>query len=151
MGTITGTASVEIDAPIGEVYSVAADVEGSLRWQPEFKVAECLARDSDGNQALVYMELDVKVRRLGSKVRFSYEEKRIAWEQEDGPLKSVEGSWEFEDLSEARTRVTYRLEVDLGRKLSLVIRGPLVGVLSDQLIKTMPNRLKGFIEDSAAS
>jgi ribosome-associated toxin RatA of RatAB toxin-antitoxin module len=151
MGTIGGSASTEIEAPIAVVYEAAADVEASPRWQPEIKVAECLERDGDGNQALVHMETDAKVRRLGSDIRFSYEApKRISWVQEDGDLKSVEGSWELEDLGDGRTRATYRLEVDLGRTLGLLIRGPLVGVLKGQLVNNMPERLKGFVENDSA-
>jgi hypothetical protein len=151
MGTITGTASTEIEAPIAAVYAVAADVEGSTRWQPEIKVADCRERDGDGNQVLTHMETDAKVRRIGSELRFSYEEpSRISWVQEDGDLKSVEGSWELEDLGEGRTRATYWLEVDLGRKLGLLIRGPLVGVLRGQLVDTMPEKLKRFMESDSA-
>jgi uncharacterized membrane protein len=151
MGTIDGSASIEIEAPIAAVYGVAADVEGSPRWQPEIKVAECLERDGDGNQVLVHMETDAKVRRLGSDIRFSYEgPSRISWVQEDGDLKSVEGSWELEDLGGERTRVTYWLEVDLGRTLGLLIRGPLVGVLRGQLVDTMPEKLKRFMESDSA-
>lgn len=151
MGTIDGSASTEIEAPIGEVYAIAADVEGSPRWQPEIKVAECIERDREGNQALVHMETDAKVRRLGSEIRFSYEEPgRISWVQEDGDLKAVEGSWELEDLGDGRTRVTYWLEVDLGRALGLLIRGPLVGVLRGQLVDTMPEKLKRFVEGDSA-
>jgi ribosome-associated toxin RatA of RatAB toxin-antitoxin module len=151
MGTIDGTASAEIAAPVADVYRVAADVEGSPRWQPEIKVAECIERDGDGNQVLVRMETDAKVRTLGSEIRFSYEPtSRIAWAQEDGDLKSVEGSWELEDLGDGRTRATYWLEVDLGRTLGLLIRGPLVGVLRGQLVDTMPEKLKRFMEAGAA-
>ena len=151
MGTIDGSASTEIEAPIETVYAVAADVEGSTRWQPEIKVAECIERDGDGNQVLVHMETDAKVRRLGSEMRFGFEAtSRITWAQEDGDLKSVEGSWELEDLGGGRTRATYRLEVDLGRMLGMVIRGPLVGVLRGQLVDTMPEKLKRFVESDAA-
>ncbi len=150
MGKINGSSSTEIEAPIAAVYKAAADVEASPRWQPEIAVAECLERDGNGNQALVHMETDVKVRRLSSDIRFSYEEpSRVAWVQEDGDLKSVEGSWEFEDLGEDRTRVTYWLEVDLGRTLGLLIRGPLVGVLKGQMVNSMPERLKRFVEDGS--
>ncbi len=149
MSTVSGSASTEIEAPIATVYAVAADVERSPQWQPEIKVAECRERDADGNQVLVHMETDAKVRRLGSEMRFSYEApSRIAWSQEDGDLKAVDGSWELEDLGEGRTRVTYWLEVDLGRKLGLLIRGPLVGVLRGQLVDTMPDKLKRFVEDA---
>jgi ribosome-associated toxin RatA of RatAB toxin-antitoxin module len=151
MGTIDGSASTEIEAPIAEVFAIAADVEGSPRWQPEIKVAECLERDAAGNQVLVHMETDAKVRRLGSEMRFSYEQpSRVAWSQEDGDLKSVEGSWELEDLGKGRTRVTYWLEVDLGRMLGMVIRGPVVGVLRGQLVDSMPVKLQVFVEGDSA-
>ena len=144
---IEGSASIEIDAPIGEVFAVAADVERSPRWQPQIKVAECLYRDADGRQVLVRTETDAKVRRLGSTLRFSYEEPTgIRWVQEEGDLKSVEGRWEFEDLGDDRTRATYSMTVDLGRMLGMVIRGPLVGVLRGQLVESMPGKLKGFVE-----
>lgn len=150
MGTIHGSASIEIEAPIEAVYAVAADVEGSPRWQPEIKVAECVERDG-GEQTLVHMETDAKVRTLGADMRFSYAQPtRIAWAQEAGDLKSVEGSWELEDLGDGRTGVTYSLEVDLGRVLGMVIRGPVVGVLRGQLIDSMPEKLKRFVEAESA-
>lgn len=148
MGTIDGSASVEIEAPIGEVFAAAADVEASPQWQPEIKVAECIERDGDGNQALMHMETDAGVRRLKSELRFSYQSPtRIGWVQEEGDLKSVEGSWELEDLGDGRTRVTYWLAVDLGRKLGLLIRGPIVGVLRGRMVESMPGKLKGFVEE----
>ena len=70
----------------------------------------------------------------------------ITWEQTEGDLKSVEGSWELEDLGEGRTRATYWMEVDLGRMLGMVIRGPLVGLLRGQLVESMPGKLKRFVE-----
>lgn len=150
MGKISGEASIDIEAPVADVYRLAADVEASPRWQPEIKVAECVERDGDGNQILVHMETDAKVRRLGSEIRFSYEEpNRISWVQEDGDLKSIEGHWALEDLDDRRTRATYWLEVDLGRTLGLLIRGPLVGVLRGQLVNSMPAKLKRFIESGA--
>jgi hypothetical protein len=95
----------------------------------------------------VRTETDAKVRRLGSTLRFSYDAPtRISWEQQQGDLSAVTGSWELEDLGEGRTRATYSLTVDLGRMLGMVIRGPLVGVLRGQLIETMPGKLKDFVE-----
>lgn len=150
MGTIHGSASAEIEAPIDAVYAVAADVEGSPRWQPEIKVAECLERDGE-EQTLVHMETDAKIRTLAADLRFSYEHPaRISWSQEDGDLKSVEGSWELEDLGDGRTRATYQLEADLGRVLGMLARGPVVGVMRGQLIDSMPEKLKRFVEDGSA-
>lgn len=151
VGTIDGSASTEIEAPIGDVFSVAADVEGSPRWQPEIKVAECLARDAAGRQVLVHTETDAKVRTLAADLRFSYDEPTgLSWIQEEGDLKSIEGSWAFEELGEGRTRATYSMSVDLGRMLGMVIRGPLVGVLRGQLVESMPEKLKRFVEGGSS-
>jgi len=145
---IHGSATEEINAPIDRVFEVAADVEGSPRWQPEIKRAEVLERDAEGRQVLVRTEADAKVRTLGSTMRFAYDKPRgLSWRQEDGDLKSVEGSWEFEDLGDGRTRATYSMTVDLGRMLGMVIRGPLVDVLRGQLVESMPGKLKKFVEN----
>jgi uncharacterized protein YndB with AHSA1/START domain len=147
VGTIDGSATAEIEAPIAEVFAIAADVEGSPRWQPEIKVAEVRKRGAEGRQVLVHTETDGKVRTLNSDLRFSYDEPAgLSWVQEDGDLKSVEGSWASEDLGDGRTRATYSMSVDLGRMLGMLIRGPLVGVLRGQLVESMPGKLKGFVE-----
>lgn len=144
---IEGRASADIEAPIEEVFAVAADVKGSPRWQPEIKSVEVVETNEDGHQVLVELETDAKVRTLKSTMRFGYDDPTgISWEQTEGDLKSVRGSWELEDLGEGRTRATYWMEVDLGRMLGMVIRGPLVGVLRGQLVESMPGKLKGFIE-----
>ena len=144
---IHGSATEEIEAPIDKVFEVAADVEGSPRWQPEIKRAEVLERDGDGRQVLVRTDSDAKVRRIGSTLRFSYDEPAgLSWVQEDGDLKSVEGSWEFEDLGGGRTRATYSMTVDPGRMLGMMIRGPLVDVLRGRMVESMPGKLKRFVE-----
>lgn len=149
---IQGTASTMISAPIGDVYAVAADVERSPRWQPQFKRAEVLERDADGNQTLVRMITDGKLRDLKSDMRFSYDAPAgLQWLQVKGDLKSIEGSWAFEDLGDGTTRATYALSVDLGRILGTVFRGPIVGILRGQLIETMPGKLKRDVEGSGES
>ena len=143
---IQGSASTVIEAPIEAVYAVAADVENSPRWQPEIKRAEVVERHGD-EQVLVETETDAKVRTLKSTLRFSYDPPHgLSWRQESGDLKSVEGSWSFEEVGEGRTRATYEMTVDLGRMLGMVIRGPLVGALRGQLVESMPDKLKQDVE-----
>ncbi|HEX8084367.1 MAG TPA: SRPBCC family protein [Solirubrobacteraceae bacterium] len=143
---ISGSASTVIEASIDEVYAVAADVENSPRWQPDIKRAEVLETEGD-EQVLVETETDAKVRSLKSTLRFTYDPPRgLSWRQEKGDLKSVEGSWSFEEVGEGRTKATYEMTVDLGRMLGMVIRGPLVGVLRGQLVESMPEKLKKDVE-----
>lgn len=147
MGSISGSASSEIEASIAIVYAIAADGAGATRWQREIQVAECLARDADGNQLTVRMETETPIKRLTSVLNYSYESpSRISWTQEEGDLKSVVGSWALEETDAGLTRVTYALEVDPGRMLGMAIRGPVVGVLRAKMVETMPGKLKAFIE-----
>ena len=96
---------------------------------------------------LVRTETDAKVRTLGADLRFTYHPPTaMQWHQEKGDLKSVEGSWTLEDLGNGRTRATYWMEVDLGRMLGAVIRGPLVDALRKQLVESMPEKLKNDVE-----
>ncbi len=61
-------------------------------------------------------------------------------------MKAVDGSWELEDLGSGRTRAVYSLEVDLGRMLGMVIRGPIVDVLRGMLVNARAGELKQRIE-----
>jgi uncharacterized protein YndB with AHSA1/START domain len=148
---INGSASVEIDAPIERCFEVAADVEGSPRWQPEIKSAVATEHGPNGEQTFVETQVDGKVKTLRSDLRFSYSGPTgLSWNQEKGDLKAVRGSWEFVDLGDGRTKATYNLHVDFGRTLGLVIRGPVVDILRGQLCDSMPGKLKTFVEAEGA-
>jgi ribosome-associated toxin RatA of RatAB toxin-antitoxin module len=143
MGTITGSSVAEIEAPLDQVWAIVEDVLSAPEWQGGLKDMLALDRDADGQVTLAESHSDAKVRTIKSTVRFTYEPPtRLRWRQEKGELKSVEGAWELEDLGGTRTRATYRLEVELGRMLGMVIRGPLVDVLRSQLVAARAGELK---------
>jgi carbon monoxide dehydrogenase subunit G len=147
MGTIAGTSTVAIEAPIEQVWDVVEDVLSAPDWQGGLKDMEELERDAEGHVTLAESSSDAKVRTLKSTVRFAYDgPTRLEWHQEKGELKSVEGAWELDDLGDGRTRATYRLEVDLGRMLGMVIRGPLVDALRGQLVNARAQELKEHVE-----
>jgi len=80
-------------------------------------------------------------------VRFSYEPPaRLAWTQEKGDLKSVEGSWVLEDLGDGRTRATYTLDSDPGRVLGMLLRGPVESAVMAMLVNARPGELKAYVE-----
>ncbi len=147
MGNITGSSTAEIDAPIERVWELVEDVEAAPGWQGGLKGLHAIERDGDGRAVLCETESDGKVRTLKSIVRFSYDgPTELRWTQEKGDMKSVDGSWKLEDLGDARTRATYALDVDLGRMLGMVIRGPLVDLLRDMLVKSRAGELKKHTE-----
>ena len=147
MGKITGSSTAEIEAPIDEVWAVVEDVVAAPQWQDGLKDVEELERDGDGHVTLVESSSDAKVRTIKSTVRFEYDgPTRLSWHQEKGELKSVDGSWDLEDLGGGKTKATYSLEVDLGRMLGMVIRGPLVDALRGSLVNARAGELKKRVE-----
>ncbi|MBV9918914.1 MAG: SRPBCC family protein [Solirubrobacterales bacterium] len=149
MASITGSSTADINAPLDRVWKLVEDVEKAPAWQGGLKDVEALQRDADGRAVLVESASDAKVRTVRSTIRFSYDgPTRLSWRQEKGELKSVDGSWVLEDLGNGRTRATYSLEVDLGRMLGMVIRGPLVDALRSMLVGARAGELKRELEDA---
>ncbi len=147
MGHLGGSASVEIDAPLEEVWAVVEDVITAPEWQGGLDKITALERDADDRPTLVETENDIKVRRIKARVRFRYERPTLlAWTQEKGDMKSVEGAWELEDLGNERTRATYRLDADPGRVLGLVIRGPVESATRSMFVNDRPGELKRRVE-----
>jgi len=147
MANMTGSSTAEIDAPRDRVWALVEDVESAPQWQGGLKSMHALERDGDGRAIFCETETDAKVRSVKAKVRFTYDGPgRLSWTQEQGDLKSVEGSWELEDLGGDRTRATYSIDVDLGRKLGMLVRGPVVDVLRHMLAGARAGELKSAIE-----
>jgi carbon monoxide dehydrogenase subunit G len=147
MAHMGGTANTEIDAPLDEVWAVVEDVLTAPDWQGGLVAITALEHDDEGRPTLVESVSDIKVRQVKTQVRFSYEPPtRLAWTQEKGDLKSVEGSWQLEDLGDGRTRATYSLDGDPGRMLGMLIRGPVEAAARAMLVNARPGELKARVE-----
>lgn len=147
MAHLGGSASAEIDAPLGRVWAVIEDVMTAPEWQGGLDVMTALERDGEDRPTLVETENDIKVRRIKAHVRFRYEgPTRLSWTQEKGDMKSVEGAWDLEDLGDGRTHATYTLDADPGRVLGLVIRGPVEAATRAIFVNGRPGELKRRVE-----
>ena len=151
MPTITGSSSIDIDAPLQRCWAAVAAVESGPEWQDGLESAVVKHRDEHGHATLVETTNDAKVRKVRSIVAFTYDEpQRLTWRQIEGDLKSVEGSWTLEDLGDGRTRATYNLALDPGRILGMAIRGPLVDVLRRQLVDGRANELARRLDNTSS-
>jgi uncharacterized membrane protein len=149
MGNIRGERSVEIEAPIERVFDIAADIQNAPEWQGSLKDVEVLEKHPDGRADLVETKSDAKVKTVRALLRFSYDEPtRITWVQEKGDTKALEGWWDLEDLGGGRTRATYGLDVDPGRMLGLLLRGPIEGQVRNFLLGGAAEGLKKHAEAS---
>ena len=147
MANLGGSASSEIDAPLEEVWAIVEDVLTAPDWQGGLDAMTALEHDAEGRPTLVQTENDIKVRRVKALVRFHYDGPgRLGWTQEQGDMKSVEGSWRLEDLGGGRTRATFNLDVDPGRMLGMLIRGPVEAATRAIFVNGRPGELKRRVE-----
>lgn len=147
MGELHASWSTEIDAPIERVFAVAADVPNSPDWQPSLQRVKTLETDDQGRVTLADTEADAKVKTTKQRLRYSYEEPAgIRWEQEEGDVNSLVGSWTFTELGPERTKATYDLRVDPGRMLGMMLRGPVEGKVKEYLTKGAAEGLKRAVE-----
>jgi hypothetical protein len=143
MANLGGSASSEIDAPLDEVWAIVEDVLSAPDWQGGLDAMTALEHDAEGRPTLVETENDIKVRRVKALVRFHYDGPgHLKWTQEQGDMKSVEGSWQLEDLGGGRTRATFDLDVDPGRMLGMLIRGPVEAATRAIFVNGRPGELK---------
>src|SRR3954453_2854084 len=147
MANIKGEKTVEIDAPIERCFDIAADIENAPDWQGSLKDVEVLERDGTGRATLVDTVNDAKVKTVKTKLSFSHDAPTsIRWRQEKGDVKSLDGWWALEDLGGDRTRATYALEVDPGRMLGMLLRGPIEGQVREFLLGNAAAGLKRTAE-----
>ena len=149
MGTIDGQRTVEIEASVERCYDIAADIEGAPEWQGSLREVDVLERDAEGRAELVETKSDAKVKTVTARLRFSYDPpNEIRWTQETGDVKSLVGWWDLADLGDGRTRATYALEVDPGRMLGMMLRGPVVDQVRNFLLGGAAEGLKQKAESS---
>lgn len=153
MGMLEASHTVEIDAPLQAVFDVAADVPGSIEWQPTMESVETIETDDRGRSTLIDSISDAQVKKTHQRLRFSYDDEPtgMRWVQEKGDLKSLEGQWIFEELDGGtRTRATFALVADPGRMLGMLLRGPVEGRVKEFLSKGAAEGLKEHMESQAS-
>src|SRR5213592_1080013 len=99
MTTLEASWTVEVAAPRTRCYEIAADIENAPEWQGTLEDVEVLERDGEGRPLVVETRSDAMVKKVGSRLRFSYDPPGgLTWEQEKGETKWLTGSWVFEEL-----------------------------------------------------
>jgi len=145
--SLSGEHTVEVAAPRERCYEIAADLERAPEWQSSLVSVDVLERDGEGRPTLVETVSDAKVKTVKARLRFSYAPPgRIDTVQEKGDVKALSGRWTFEELGPDRTRATYALEVDPGRMLGMLLRGPAVDRVRAILVDQAAEELKARAE-----
>ena len=149
---LSGTVTTDIDAPIETVWAIVQDVESAPAWQRGIDATDALTRDDEGRATCCETLTDLTFKHFKSRLSFSYfPPDRLTWEQQQGDLKSLHGSWQLEDLGGGRTRATYALHADPGALLARFLKGALEQKLRAVLIEGRAAELKARAEAASAA
>jgi ribosome-associated toxin RatA of RatAB toxin-antitoxin module len=147
---ISGEQTTEIAASPDAVFAILSDLERYPEWQEFLQRVTVRERDADGRAVLVEAEADATVRTLRIDLRCDREAaRRVSWRSEGGDLKQLDGAFDLAEHSPGRTGVTFRLDVDPGRRLGLLLRGSLADRLRDRVLGGMLDGLRRRAENGA--
>jgi ribosome-associated toxin RatA of RatAB toxin-antitoxin module len=107
--------SIDIAASASDVFAVASDVAAYPEWNANIKKADVLDHDEAGRATKVRMEVDAVIRTMTYTLDYDYSgaPRSFSWVLVEGELKELEGSYAFEESSDATT-VSYEIRLDPG-------------------------------------
>jgi ribosome-associated toxin RatA of RatAB toxin-antitoxin module len=140
---IRGEQSTDVGAGPEAVFAVASDLERYPEWQDFLQRVTVRERDPGGAPTLVEAEADAKVTALKLVLRATRDEPRqVGWRSEGGDVKALNGAFHIVEQGPGRSRVTFRLEVDPGFKLGLLLRGAVAERLRERVLSGMLEGLR---------
>jgi carbon monoxide dehydrogenase subunit G len=147
MAKLSNSASTDIDAPIDAVWTIVSDVARWPEWQDSLGSIDVLEQDADGYATLCAIEIDATMMKIKMKLACSYTAPtQVSFERVSGDLSALSGSWQLEDLGDARTRATYQLDVNPGGVLNFFLNDERVAKLRETLVDVRPAELKARAE-----
>jgi ribosome-associated toxin RatA of RatAB toxin-antitoxin module len=144
---LEGENSIEVRATAEDCYALVVELGRYPEWQSQVKTAEVIERDGEGRPVVVETVSDARVRVLKYRLRYRHEPPhRMSWTYVSGDVKDITGEYRFEPLGDGRTKATYRLAVDPGMRLGLLLRGPLADKVREYILTTTLEELKAQLE-----
>jgi ribosome-associated toxin RatA of RatAB toxin-antitoxin module len=137
--------SIDVQATPKQIMEVIADFESYPEWVGNLEEVEVLRRDRYGRGSLVAFRLRTPVLSAEYTLAYRYAARAagVSWTYEEGTLDDLSGSYELEPLDgEDATRVTYRLDVELGMRLP----GLVTRQAAKQIVRSALNDLKRRVE-----
>ena len=145
-GWLRASRSETIEARPPECVSTLLEFERYPEWQSYVDSVTVLERDKRGRGARVATHGRVGEREFQFIASYRYPSpNRVAFAQIDGELDAVRGGWAFRSLGGGRSRATYRLEVKLGWRLGLVLRGPVYEQIREAVLDQVLSELRARV------
>ena len=137
--------SIDIQATPKEILEVISDFESYPDWVGNMEDVEVLERDRRGRGSVVAFRLRAPVLTAEYTLAYRYaaREARVSWTYREGTLDDLSGSYDLEPLDDDdATRVTYRLDVELGMPLPGLVKRQ----AAKQIVRSALNDLKRRVE-----
>ncbi|HJV03830.1 MAG TPA: SRPBCC family protein [Actinomycetota bacterium] len=115
--------TTEIEARSEEIVETITDYESYPEWVDGIRSAEVLERDDRGRGTRVAFGFSAMGFSAAYTLAYAYEPDRVSWTtvEASGAVRDIRGEYELEPLN-GRTRVTYRLGVDLAVALPAFVK-----------------------------
>jgi len=136
--------SAEVFATPAEVMDVVADFDAYPDWVGNLEEVDVLARDRRGRGTRVAFRLRTPVGDQAYTLAYRYQPRDagISWTYVEGTLEDLAGAYILEPTGDGTTRVTYRLEVELGVPLPGLVKRQ----AARQIVRSALNDLKRRVE-----
>ena len=136
--------STEVDASPAEVMAVIADFDAYPDWVGNLEDVQVLARDRRGRGTRVAFRLRTPVLTAAYTLAYRYapRDEGLSWRYVEGTLQDLTGSYTLEPTGDGATRVTYRLDVELGMPLPGLVKRQ----AAKQIVRSALSDLKRRVE-----
>lgn len=132
------------DVPVDKFYQAIIDYKAYPKFVDGVESTEVTNESADG--ATVTMNLNL-IKKIAYTIKLNHKKNQeVNWSLVSGDLMKVNnGRWTLKDLGQARTEVTYSLEVELKGFL------PGLGMIEKTLVNTnLPMTMKAFAKKAAS-
>jgi ribosome-associated toxin RatA of RatAB toxin-antitoxin module len=144
---LAGEGNVEVRADAHECYTLVCAMDRYPEWQSQVRSVTVHGRDDEDRPVDVEWVSDARVKDLRYRLAYVHEPPhRLSFTYLEGDVKDLSGEYRFEALDSGLTRATYALRVDPGRRLGLLLRGPLADKVRDYVLNGTLSELKSTLE-----
>jgi ribosome-associated toxin RatA of RatAB toxin-antitoxin module len=127
-------------------FDAITDYESFPDWQDAVREVEVVSRYPDGRGREVAFRIDAKVKSIGYRLEYSYDEpSRITWDYLGGDVKDIAGEYRLDDRGDGTTLAVYSVALDAG----VWLPGPVARILNNQVMKRSVEDLKRRVESLA--
>jgi ribosome-associated toxin RatA of RatAB toxin-antitoxin module len=136
--------TTEVLAAPAEVMAVIADFDAYPDWVGNLEEVEVLARDRRQRGTRVAFRLRTPVLTAAYTLAYRYapRDEGVSWRYVEGTLQDLTGSYALEPTGDGATRVTYRLDVELGMPLPGLVKRQ----AAKQIVRSALSDLKRRVE-----